>query len=205
MSNILKVKKSVNHAYIPTRGSLQAAGFDLYSAYEYKLLPGKNVLVDTGIQIELPEGTYGRVAPRSKLSTQYSISVGAGVVDPDYRGNIYVLLLNHGDRELDIAQGDRIAQLICEKIMFPDIEVVTSMTTTERNDRGCGDLLKNKTDEILNDNKYTKLTASIKDKTSTINKIDEIIHNDNKNTENNKKRSFPFDVNDDVAEKKIKK
>lgn len=95
-------------------------------------------VVKTDIQVQLPEGCYGRVAPRSGLAVKNFIDVGAGVIDEDYRGNVGVVLFNHSDLEFAIAKGDRIAQLICEKIYYPCIEEVTSLTETERGAAGFG-------------------------------------------------------------------
>ena len=75
------------------------------------------------IQIKVPRGTYGRVAPRSGLAWKNHIDIGAGVVDEDYRGNVGVVMFNHSDSEFIVKAGDRVAQLVCEKIEYPDIEV----------------------------------------------------------------------------------
>lgn len=96
------------------------------------------MVVKTDIQIELPEGCYGRIAPRSGLAAKNFIDVGAGVVDEDYRGNLGVVLFNHSDVEFAIAKGDRIAQLICEKIFYPQLEEVKTLSETERGAGGFG-------------------------------------------------------------------
>jgi dUTP pyrophosphatase len=72
-------------------------------------------LISTGLAFAIPTGNYGRVAPRSGLAVKNSINVGAGVIDSDYRGEVKVLLFNHGDADFEISEGDRIAQLIIEK------------------------------------------------------------------------------------------
>lgn len=92
----------------------------------------------TDIQVQLPEGCYGRVAPRSGLAVKNFIDVGAGVVDEDYRGNLGVVLFNHSDTEFKVARGDRIAQFICERIFYPELEEATSLTETERGAGGFG-------------------------------------------------------------------
>ncbi|CAL8143259.1 unnamed protein product [Orchesella dallaii] len=125
-------------AHVPTKGSKYAAGFDLKSAYEYTVPKRGSCLVKTDIQIKLPEGTYGRVAPRSGLALKNKIDVGAGVIDQDYRGNVGVILFNHGDEDFKIAEGDRVAQLICEKIEYPEIQEVESLDETERGEGGFG-------------------------------------------------------------------
>ncbi len=96
---LLKIKKLVPHAELPYKGSALAAGYDLVSAEEISV-PSKNKqLVSTGISMAIPEGYYGRVAPRSGLAVKNFIDVGAGVIDSDYRGEVKVLLFNFSDQE----------------------------------------------------------------------------------------------------------
>ena len=122
---LLRVFQHSDVARLPFRSSEQAAGYDLYSA-ESKIVPvGGRVLVDTQISIAVPEGTYGRIAPRSGLASKFGLMVGAGVIDRDYRGIVYVLLFNLGEHELEINVGDRIAQLILEHIATPLVSEVT--------------------------------------------------------------------------------
>lgn len=120
----LKFVKLTENAYAPTKGSKQAAGYDLYSAYEYVIPSKGKTLCLTDLKIAVPEGSYGRIAPRSGLAHKNFIDVGAGVIDHDYRGNVGVILFNFGDVEFRVRKGDRIAQLICEKIYYPEIEEV---------------------------------------------------------------------------------
>lgn len=114
--------------------------FDWYirSAYAYVVRARGKELVKTDIQIEVPEGCYGRVAPRSGLAWKNSIDVGAGVIDQDYRGNVGVILFNHSDIDFEVKQGDRVAQLICERITYPVVEEVDSLTDTKRGENGFG-------------------------------------------------------------------
>ena len=85
---LLQVAKLTDLATIPTRGSEHAAGYDLYSAYDMTIPARGKGLVKTDIQVKVPHGTYGRVAPRSGLAWKQHIDIGAGVVDEDYRGNL---------------------------------------------------------------------------------------------------------------------
>lgn len=118
----LKIKKLSDKAILPTRGSDFAAGLDL-SAAEPKTIPaGGRALVKTQLAIACPPGTYARIAPRSGLAYKYGIDVGAGVIDADYRGPVGVILFNFGDSDFEIKHGDRIAQLILEQIVLPDVE-----------------------------------------------------------------------------------
>ncbi|XP_062926999.1 deoxyuridine 5'-triphosphate nucleotidohydrolase-like [Mobula hypostoma] len=137
-SAVLKFAKLSENAYRPTRGSARAAGYDLYSAYDYVILPQDKVIVKTDIQIALPPGFYGRVAPRSGLAAKHFIDVGAGVIDEDYRGNVGVVLFNLGKKSFEVKKGDRIAQLICERICYPELEELKSLDETERGASGFG-------------------------------------------------------------------
>lgn len=134
----LRFVKMTDNAFMPTKGSKRAAGYDLYSAYDYSIEPMSNALVKTDLQIQIPEGCYGRVAPRSGLALKHFIDVGAGVVDEDYRGNLGVVLFNFGKEDFKITKGDRVAQLICEKIEYPELEEVENLDTTNRGDSGFG-------------------------------------------------------------------
>ncbi|XP_047622388.1 deoxyuridine 5'-triphosphate nucleotidohydrolase, mitochondrial isoform X3 [Phacochoerus africanus] len=134
----LRFARLSEHATAPTKGSERAAGYDLYSAYDYTVLPMEKAIVKTDIQIALPSGCYGRVAPRSGLAAKHFIDVGAGVIDEDYRGNVGVVLFNFGKEKFEVKKGDRIAQLICERIFYPEIEEVQVLDDTERGSGGFG-------------------------------------------------------------------
>lgn len=142
-SVFLRIAKLSEHAFTPTRGSKLAAGYDLYSAYDLVIPARGKALVKTDIQIALPEGCYGRVAPRSGLAVKNSIDVGAGVIDQDYRGNVGVVMFNFGEDEFHVKKGDRIAQLICERIYIPELQVEESLDDTERGHGGFGSTGKN--------------------------------------------------------------
>ena len=120
---MLRVKKINLEASLPKKGRVGDAGWDLSSVEDVIIPPQSWKLVDTGLGIVVPDGTYGRIAPRSGVSTK-GISVNAGVIDKTYRGNCKVLLVNHSTTSnFTILKGDRIAQLILEKIV-DDCEVV---------------------------------------------------------------------------------
>lgn len=135
----LLVKLLNENAQCPKKGSKDAAGFDLYSSEEI-VVPAKNkCLVSTGISISIPKDCYGRVAPRSGLACKNFIDVGAGVIDSDYRGEVKVLLFNFSDTDFKILIGDRIAQLILEKIyVIDEAMVVSDLTSTDRGVNGFG-------------------------------------------------------------------
>lgn len=138
MPSKLFVKKLTEFATVPSRGSKLAAGYDLYSAYDYVLKAKGKEMVKTDLQIALPSGCYGRVAPRSGLAWKHSIDVGAGVIDEDYRGPLNVILFNFADQDFEIKRGDRIAQLICEKIEQTEIQEAESLDDTDRGSNGFG-------------------------------------------------------------------
>ena len=94
--------------------------------------------MNTGICATIPTGCYGRIAPRSGLAVKYGIHVGAGVIDPDYTGELKVCLFNLGSVPFEIKQGERIAQLILEKCLTPLIQEVDELKKTMRANRGFG-------------------------------------------------------------------
>ncbi|NXO07080.1 DUT protein, partial [Oriolus oriolus] len=142
-STRLRFTKLSDNAFAPSRGSARAAGYDLYSAYDCVIPPMEKAVVKTDIQIALPSGCYGRVAPRSGLAAKHFIDVGAGVIDEDYRGNVGVVLFNFGKETFEVKKGDRIAQLICERIYYPELEEVEALDDTERGEGGFGSTGKN--------------------------------------------------------------
>ena len=100
--------------------------------------PSSREIISTGVCATVPSGCYGRIAPRSGLSVKYGIHVGAGVIDPDYTGELKVNLFNLGTIPYEIKQGERIAQLILEKCMTPFVQEVSELKPTMRANRGFG-------------------------------------------------------------------
>ncbi|PWN40699.1 dUTP diphosphatase [Ceraceosorus guamensis] len=125
-------------AKLPTRGSAFAAGYDLYASQGSVLKARARGIVPTGIRLAIPEGCYGRVAPRSGLASKHGIDVGAGVIDSDYRGLLGVLLFNLSEEDFTINEGDRIAQLVIERIATPEVEQVADLDATVRGAGGFG-------------------------------------------------------------------
>jgi len=138
MTDALFVVKLSEHATVPARATPGSAGYDLAAAQDCTVPAHGKALVRTDIAIKLPRGTYGRVAPRSGLALKHHIDVGAGVIDEDYRGNVGVVLFNHSDANFDVKRGDRVAQLVLEKIATPAVLVVGSLDDTARGDGGFG-------------------------------------------------------------------
>ena len=134
----LNIIKRHPDAVVPTQGSKNAAGFDLYSVETVKIPPQHVATIDTGISAIFPTQTYGRIASRSGLALKHSIEIGGGVIDPDYTGNIKVILHNFGSTTFHIDPKDRIAQLIVEKYLSPPIKVTTKIPTSERGEKGFG-------------------------------------------------------------------
>jgi len=96
------------------------------------------VLVDTDISMAVPDGTYGRIAPRSGLASKHMIDTGAGVIDADYRGQVKVLLFNHGEKDFEVKEGDRVAQLVLERIYTPEVVEVKELEESVRGAGGFG-------------------------------------------------------------------
>jgi dUTP pyrophosphatase len=127
-------------AIIPTKGTPGSAGFDLYASKNTLIENGKWGLVKTGIALQIPSDCYARVAPRSGLTFKHGINVGAGVIDCDYRAEIGVILFNHSQKDFVVNQGDRIAQLIFEKIYncVPEEVEYENLNHTQRGSDGFG-------------------------------------------------------------------
>ena len=135
----MKIKLLDENAKVPVRANGCAAGYDLYALHDYYVYPQERTLVKTGIALEIPEGYYGRIAPRSGLAYKHGIDVLAGVIDSDYRGEIGVILLNtHKEKYFTIKSGDRIAQIIFEKYYVFDMEISDEINETGRGSSGFG-------------------------------------------------------------------
>ena len=134
----LQVKILWENAVLPVRGSAGAAGYDLCAASNCVIPSRGKDTVDTGLAVALPSGTYARIAPRSGLAIRNFIDVGAGVVDSDYRGEIKVVLFNHSAEDFAVQAGDRIAQLILERIKTPQVKKVATLDDTDRGADGFG-------------------------------------------------------------------
>lgn len=134
----VKINKLNNSAIVPTRGSIKAAGYDLYAIESYVLKPGERKLFKTGLSMEIPSGLYGRIAPRSGLAFKNGIDVLAGVIDEDYRGEIGVILINLGNEDKAIAANDKIAQIIFENYTEVDFTESVKLEETTRGSGGYG-------------------------------------------------------------------
>ena len=139
---MLPIHKLRPTARLPERASEGAAGLDLFADLDapVSLAPGAFALVPTGIAIALPRDHEGQVRPRSGLAAKHGVTVlnAPGTIDEDYRGELKVVLINHGPRAFEIASGDRIAQLVIAKIERPTVVEVDSLDATGRGEGGFG-------------------------------------------------------------------
>ena len=134
----LKIKKLDKHVNLPKMSTTQSAGYDLESSEHVVIMPGRRAAVSTGLAIQMPEGVYGRIAPRSGLAVKHGLQVGAGVVDRDYTGEIKVVLFNHDKKPFVIKPEYRIAQLILERHETLPVEEVDDISDTDRGEGGFG-------------------------------------------------------------------
>ena len=134
----LPLVKMSAEAIIPTRATEESAGLDLYSPADYIIPPHGQLLLPTQIKLQIPLGYYGRLASKSGLAILHQLHVGAGVIDPDYTGEIMVLLMNTASHVYNVAKGARVAQLILEKISIPLLKEVDKLPPTTRGTQGCG-------------------------------------------------------------------
>ena len=138
MNESLKKICKATGPFIPSYSHPEDAGADL-KASESSIVPARGkALVSTGLCLELPEGHVGLIWPRSGLAVKHSIDCGAGVIDSTYRGEIKVLLFNHSDENFTIESGNRIAQLLVQKIEHINFISVDSLEKTQRNEAGFG-------------------------------------------------------------------
>ena len=136
----MKIKLLSDKAKIPTRGSEEAAGWDLYAATDAIIPPHSTAKISTDIAIEIPNGYFGAVFARSGLATKQGLRPAncVGVIDSDYRGPVIVALHNDTDQVKEIFSGDRIAQLVFIQYSSWDWEVVDELSDTNRGDGGFG-------------------------------------------------------------------
>lgn len=138
----IRVKKLSPNAILPTYGSSEAAGADLYACLEapVTILPGETFWVSTGIALEVPKGCAGLIYARSSMGTKRGLAPAnkVGVIDSDYRGEVRVVLLNHSKLPQTIEPGERVAQLIITPVLTPAYEECDDLTETSRGSGGFG-------------------------------------------------------------------
>lgn len=140
--NAIKVKKLRENAVLPTYGSEEAAGADLYACLdaEITIAPGETYFVPTGLSMELPKGCAGMIFARSGLACKRGLAPAnkVGVIDSDYRGEFIVALHNHSNKPETVCPGERIAQLVIMPVYTPGFVEVESLNDTERAAGGFG-------------------------------------------------------------------
>ncbi|MFD1171344.1 dUTP diphosphatase [Oceanobacillus picturae] len=140
MTYTLKVKLVDDEATLPFRANEGDAGMDLFSIEEKTIKAGESALVRTGIQIELPQGTEAQVRPRSGLALKYSVTVlnSPGTIDEGYRGEIKVILINHGKEDFQVLKQMRIAQMVVAPVAQVKLVETVTLSETARNKGGFG-------------------------------------------------------------------
>ncbi len=123
---------------LPDYGSTGAAGADLRAAEAVTLAPGERAAVATGLQVEIPAGHVGLVWPRSGLALRHGIDTLAGVIDSDYRGELRVVLVNHGPEPFAVRPGDRVAQLLIQRDERATFVRTAALAASDRGEGGFG-------------------------------------------------------------------
>lgn len=126
--------------FLPIRATAESAGIDLKIPEDAIISVEKPTFIDLAIRVILPEGCYGRIAPRSGATIKYNISIGAGVIDRDYQGVLGIVVFNHGNEPISIPRGTALAQLICESCKICDVIQISTWKPEEttRGEKGFG-------------------------------------------------------------------
>lgn len=140
--DVIRVKKLSPNAILPTYGSLEAAGADLYACLEEEITiaPGETAWIGTGLSLEVPKGCAGLVYARSSLGAKRGLAPAnkVGVIDSDYRGEVKVVLFNHSAQTQTVAPGERIAQLLITPVVTPPYVEAEDLSETDRGAGGFG-------------------------------------------------------------------
>ncbi len=136
----IKIKKIHPNAIIPKYANEGDAGMDLFSIEEYVIKPGEIILVSTGLKLEIPKGYELQIRPRSGLALKRGITLpnSPGTIDSGYRGELAVILINHGKEDFHIQPGDKIAQAVFNKIETAELEIVDNLSSSSRGEGGFG-------------------------------------------------------------------
>ena len=140
--NPISVKKLKEQAILPTYGTPEAAGADLYACLDtpVTIAPGESAFIPTGLAMEIPQGCAGLIYARSGLACKKGLAPAnkVGVVDSDYRGEFMIVLHNHGAEPQTVSHGDRIAQLVVTPVLTPGFVQVSQLSDTQRAEGGFG-------------------------------------------------------------------
>ena len=136
----LKIQRLTPNAILPCRAHEGDAGLDVYAAEETVVRPGERVLIGTGFCMELPPGTEAQIRPRSGLALKYGISVlnSPGTIDEAYRGEVKIILINHGQDDFAVSIGMRIAQMVIQPVLAVAVEETDSLSDSRRGAGGFG-------------------------------------------------------------------
>lgn len=136
----IKVIKLDETAQLPTYAREGDAGMDLKAIAPCRILPGDTALIPTGLAVELPPNAEAQVRPRSGLALKHAVTVlnTPGTIDAGYRGEIAVILINHGKQPFQVEVGMRIAQMVVAPVVRADIELVTALSESSRGEGGFG-------------------------------------------------------------------
>ena len=168
---LLKIQKLSPSAILPTKATKKSIGYDIYADDSTTVSSSNNQLIDTGLAMTPPQGSYIRIAPRSGLAFKNKIQINTGVIDPGYTGEIKVLLSNCSSKPFHINQGDKIAQIILEKAESVLIEEVKYLPLTDRGSEGFRS----------SSNKENQAQSNICDSNHKTSKTQKIINNQKKN------------------------
>ena len=137
---IVRVKKLDETARLIEKALPGDAGYDVFSNERAVLKPGERKLIGTGLKMAIPRGYEAQVRPKSGLAINYGLAVlnTPGTIDPNYRGELKVILINLGEKEIEIEKGQKIAQIIFNRVESPKIIEVNELDETERNENGFG-------------------------------------------------------------------
>lgn len=137
---LVRFKKINPDAILPAYAHQGDAGLDVRSVEDLTIPPGKRALVKTGFVMELPSDAEAQVRPRSGLALKFGVTVlnSPGTIDSGYRGEVGVILINHGDQPFEVRKGDRIAQIVIARFIHADIVEVESLDSSERGSGGFG-------------------------------------------------------------------
>lgn len=133
----LKIKKIHEDAKVPTRAHHDDAGIDMYAYGEHIVAPGKTVMIPVGVALEIEEGNVGLIWDKSSIGSK-SIKTLCGVIDAGYRGEVSIMVHNLGSEAYTFSHGHKVAQILIQKVEFPDIEEVEELSDSKRGMGGFG-------------------------------------------------------------------
>ena len=136
----LQVKKLAPDAILPTRGSVDSAGLDLYALGAARISSGARGIISTGISVALPSGTFGALSIRSGHARKHGLTIvnSPGIIDADYRGEIMAIVLNTSQKPYVIEHGERFCQLVIQEYVHTDVVEVDELDETVRDTGGFG-------------------------------------------------------------------